>query len=103
MEAYVDHTLTEGPASLPLNRLPREAVAAIKARRGPRSSDIDSEIQASLRGLLFRLHLVFRIVERTAAVVERQELLHLGLTAYIGLTLELDANRHQPIVKLPSL
>lgn len=103
LDAFTDHTLTEGPQSLPLNRLPREAIAAIRARRGPRSGDIEPEIQACLRGLLFRLHLVFRIIERTAAVVEREELIHAAMTAHLGLAVELNADRGRSTFQLPML
>jgi hypothetical protein len=103
LEAYVDRSLADGPECLPLNRLPREAIAAIRARRGPRSQDIDSEIQNCLRGLLFRLHLVFRIIERTAEDVQREELIHIAMTAHIGLTLELNADERRPTFKLPVL
>jgi hypothetical protein len=103
IDAYTEHILDQGPASLPLDRLPREAIAAIRARRGPRSMDIDSEIRVCLRDLLFRLHLVFRIIERTAEVVEREELIHAAMTAHIGLTIEINAEEERPTFKLPML
>jgi hypothetical protein len=103
LEAYIDHTLSAGPETLPLNRLPHELIAAIRGRRDTRSRDIDSEIRASLRALLFRVHLVFRIIDRTAAVVERQELIHAAMTAHMGLTIELNADERRPTFQLPML
>ena len=103
LDAYTEYILDQGPATLPLDRLPREAIEAIQARRAPRSMDIDAEIRLCLRDLLFRLHLVFRIIERTAEVVEREELIHVAMTAHIGLTMELKADEGHPTFKLPML
>jgi hypothetical protein len=52
---------------------------------------------------LFRLHLVFRIIERTAEVVERQQLIRAAMTARIGLTVEIKADERRPTFKLPML
>jgi hypothetical protein len=103
IEAYTDHSLAEDLECLPLNRLPREAIAAIRARRGPRPTDIDSEIRECLRGLLFRLHLVFRIIERTTSMIERQELIHIAMTAHVCLALEVEADERKPTLGLPVL
>jgi hypothetical protein len=103
LDAYTDHILDAGPAALPLDRLPREAIAAIRARRRSRSEDIDAEIRDTLRGLLFRLHLVFRIVERTAAVIERHELIHITMTAHLGLTLEVGEEAKGAVMRLPMI
>jgi hypothetical protein len=97
LDAYTDHILGEGPASLPLDRLPREA---IQARRGPRSQDIDTDIRATVRVLLFRLHLVFRIIERTAAVIDREELIHIAMTAHLGLALEVGTDKKGAVLRL---
>ena len=101
LEAYLAHILVEGPASLPLDRLPLEAMAAIRARRGPRSRDIDGEIRETLRDLLFRLHLEFRIIERTAAVIEREELIQMVLIAHLGIALEVAEDKRGPLLRLP--
>lgn len=101
LDAYIDHILDEGPTYLPLDRLPREAIAAIRARRGPRSQDIDAEIRSTLRDLLFRLHLVFRIIERTAAMIEREELIHIAMIAHIGLALEVGKDKKGAVLRLP--
>jgi hypothetical protein len=101
LEAYTDHILVEGPASLPLNRLPREAIAAIRTRRGARSQDIDAEIRANLRDLLFRLHLVFRIIDRIAAITEREELIHIAMAAHLGLALEVGKDKKGAVLRLP--
>ncbi len=103
MEAYIDHTFIAG------SQIPAAQPAATRshrgdqARRGPRSTDIDTEIRTCLRRLLFRLHLVFRIIERMAAVIERQELIHIATTAHIGLALELKADEQRSTFRLPML
>lgn len=102
-DAYVDHTLDEGPESLSLNRLPREAIAAIRDRRGPRTRDVDEEIRETLRSLLFRVHLVFRIIERTSEVIEREELVLALLTAEVCLALEVRPEENHRMGGLPQL
>jgi hypothetical protein len=56
-----------------------------------------------LRRLLFRLHLVFRIIDRTTWMVERQELIHIAMTAHMCLPLEINTDERRPTFKLPIL
>jgi hypothetical protein len=101
-EAYTEHALSEGLEYMPLNRLTREATEAIRARRAGSSRDRESEIRTMLRHVLFRLHLVFRIIDRTSEVIERQGLIHAAMTAQMGLTLEINGD-DRPTFKMPLL
>ncbi len=79
-EAFVKASVAIGPAAMPLDRLSREALAGLA-----RASD--EERRATLRAILFRVHLVLGIIERTSAVAEREALVVAVLSAHLGLAL----------------
>lgn len=46
---------------------------------------------------------MFRIIERTAAVIEREELIHAVMTAHLGLTIEVGADKKGAVLRLPMI
>ena len=88
---------------MPLDRLPREAIAAIRSRRGPRTRDVQAEIRETLRALVFRIHLVLRIQERVVEVLDREPYVHASLIAYMCLALEMDGSAKAGWIKIPLL
>jgi hypothetical protein len=81
LEAYVAAEIEGG--DMPMDRLPREAIAAVRGRKGPRSVDIEKEVAGTVRDVVFRIHLALRIIEVTMAALERETLVH----AYLMLSL----------------
>jgi hypothetical protein len=87
LDAYALATLDQGPDARPLDRLPREAVVAIRARRGRQAGDVADEIRATVRAIVFRVHLVLRIHEVTTRVLEREALVRALLSAHLSMAM----------------
>jgi hypothetical protein len=85
-EAYTDAMVAGGMDGLPMDRLASEAVLAIRTRKGPPGRDVQREIDAALHAVVFRVHLVLRIIETTMAVLDRELLLHGYLMALAALS-----------------
>lgn len=103
IEDYADRFIDEGEWYLPLDRLPREAIAAIRGRRGPRTRDVEAEIRETLRALVFRIHLVLRIQERVVEILDREPFVHASLVAYMCLALELEGTERAGWIKVTLL
>jgi hypothetical protein len=73
-DTYVAATFPDD--DLPMDRLSRETVAAIRGRKGPRSRDVEAEVAEALRAVVFRIHLALRILETTQEALDREVLLH---------------------------
>ena len=73
-EAYIGAVIDADPSQMPMNRLPREAAAAVRRQihRAPR--DRDEAAHVAIRGVVLRVHLVLRIVDRTDSVIQREAL-----------------------------
>lgn len=85
-QAYTDAMLAGGMDRLPMDRIPSEAVQAIRIRKGPPRRDVHQEIDAALRAVVFRVHPVLRIIETTMATLDREVLLHGYLMALAALS-----------------
>jgi hypothetical protein len=90
--------IIERPDLLPLNCLPREAIAVIRARRGARTSDIDEEVRETLRSIVFRVYLVLGMAERTTAVLDREGLVSALLAAHLALAAEFHDRIDRPVL-----
>lgn len=97
--AYTDAMVTGGMDRLPMDLLPREAVQAIRTRKGPPGRDVQKEIDAALRAVVFRIHLVLRIIETTMATLDREMLLHGYLMALAALS-ESDDDARGPVLSI---
>jgi len=85
-QAYTDAMVAGGMDRLPMDRLPSEAVQAIRRRKGPPGRDVQQEIDAAVRAVVFRVHLVLRIIDTTMATLDREVLLHGYLMALTALS-----------------
>ena len=100
LDAYALATLDQGPDARPLDRLPREAVAAIEARKGPRQRDNGPEIRATVRAIVFRVHLVLRIHEVTARVLEREPLVRSLLSTHVAMAMQAEQLGDPPLLTM---
>ena len=98
-QAYTDAMVAGGLDRLPMDRLPYEAVQAVRIRKGPPGRDVQQEIDAALRAVPFRVHLVLRIIETTMATLDRETLLHGYLMALAALS-ETDGDDRGPTLSL---
>lgn len=87
-EAHTRMVLDGDPLDRPLDRLPREAIAAVRARRHAPSAEADRAVREAVRGVVFRIHLVLRIIDVTDAALRQEALVLALLTAHVSLTLE---------------
>jgi hypothetical protein len=87
-DAYARLVLAGDPPDLPLDRLPREAIAAVRRRHARNSSEVEAAVREEIRSVVFRFHLVVRIIDVTDAALRQEALVHALLTAQVGLTLE---------------
>jgi hypothetical protein len=87
-DAYTRMVLAGDPPDLPLDRLPREAIAAVRGRRSRGSPDVEAAVREAIRGVVFRIHLVLRIIDLTDGALRHEGLVLALLTAHVSLTLE---------------
>jgi hypothetical protein len=85
-QTYTDAMVAGGMDGLPMDRLPSEAVHAIRTRKGPPGRDVQQEIDAAVRAVVFRIHLVLRIIDTTMATLDREVLLHGYLTTLAAMS-----------------
>jgi hypothetical protein len=78
---------------MPMNRLPREAIAAARRQRHGSSRDRDDSVRKAIRDVVLRVHLVLRIVDVTDSVIKREELVYALCATQVALTL---AREDQP-------
>jgi hypothetical protein len=87
-DAYTRIVLAGDPPDMPLDRLPREAIASVRRRHPRGSPDVEAAVREEIRGVVFRFHLVIRIIDVTDGALRQEALVHALLTAQVGLTLE---------------
>lgn len=98
LDAYALAVLEQGAGAGPLDRLPREAIAAIRARRGRTRGDVEGEIRDTVRAIVFRVHLVLRIHEVTARVLEREPLVRSLLSTHIVMAMQAEQLGDPPLL-----
>lgn len=87
-DGYTRMVLAGDPPDLPLDSLPREAIAAVRKQHHASTVAADKAVREAIRGVVFRIHLVLRIIDVTDGGLRQEALVLALLTAHVGLTLE---------------
>jgi hypothetical protein len=87
-DAYTRMVISEDPPDLPLDRLPREAIEAVRGRRPRGSPDVEAAVREAIRAVVFRIHLVMRVIDVTDGALRLEGLVLALLTAHVSLALE---------------
>jgi hypothetical protein len=98
-EGYLNAVIDAQPSQLPMDRLPREAAAAVRRERKGTASERDDAVHRAIRDVVLRVHLVLRIMDLTDSVIRHEELIVALLSAHVSLTWP---GRTSPPVACPS-
>ena len=102
-EAWAQATFAEGPDSLPLGRLAREAQAAARAERRGTSGAMDKAVHNAVLATVFRFQLVLRIIDVTDTALRIEMLACAALSAHVALAFEKTAERPESVTLLATL
>ena len=87
-ETWGHATFAEGPDTLPLDRLAREAAEAVRGGRRHGSPETEEAVYQAVLATVFRVQLVIRIIDLTATALRLEGLILAVLSAHVALTLE---------------
>jgi hypothetical protein len=95
--AYTQGLILNDPPTSPMDRLAHEAEEnARRLAKGRPRPEAETFVRRSIVETLFRGHLVLRINVVTHEVLDREQLLHAGLSAYLALALTSTEHGEKP-------